>query len=194
MNMLVWNSLAEMRLRREIVAQRHCVFARREKQERCRQCRSQTPIPLRSRVLLRCRSAWNPERSRHVSWSFSWFMQQPEAFARLRPGPSGMTRFAHLLWSARNDSQLYGAPSNKGPMSSLPDSDVAERFVTPLLANENIAFRLLSIFGFLSTVLCLFVLIRKRRGQRGRRAVLSNSAGHGPLQQFSRSKPVSLTS
>jgi hypothetical protein len=44
-----------------------------------------------------------------------------------------------------------------------PGFYVAERFVTPLIANENIGFRLLSMLGLLSTVLCLFFLIKKQR-------------------------------
>jgi len=45
-----------------------------------------------------------------------------------------------------------------------PGFYVAERLATALVANENIGFRLLSILAFLCTVLCLFVLVRKRRG------------------------------
>jgi hypothetical protein len=45
-----------------------------------------------------------------------------------------------------------------------PGFYIAERLATALVANENIGFRLLSILGFLCTVVCLFVLVRKRRG------------------------------
>jgi hypothetical protein len=45
-----------------------------------------------------------------------------------------------------------------------PGFYIAERFAIAFAANENIAFRLLSILSFLCTVLCLFILVRKRRG------------------------------
>jgi hypothetical protein len=41
---------------------------------------------------------------------------------------------------------------------------LAERFVAAFVGNENIALRLLSILGFSCVLLCLFELIRQRRG------------------------------
>ena len=67
-----------------------------------------------------------------------------------------MVRQQHIstMWSAlRNGAD--GQP---------PGFYLAERVATALVANESIAFRLLSMFGFSSTVLCLFVFVRKRRG------------------------------
>jgi hypothetical protein len=58
------------------------------------------------------------------------------------------------LWSALNHGADIQPPGFYG----------AERFATALIANENISFRWLSIAGFLCTCVCLFVLIRKRRG------------------------------
>ncbi len=52
----------------------------------------------------------------------------------------------------------------QGADGQPPAFYLAERFVTPLVANERIAFRLLSILGFQATIVCLFVLIRKKRG------------------------------
>ena len=59
-----------------------------------------------------------------------------------------------VLWSALRD----------GADGQPPGFYLAERLPTALIANENISFRILSIFGFLFTVLCLFFLIKKRRG------------------------------
>ena len=67
-----------------------------------------------------------------------------------------MVRQQHIstMWSALRD----------GADGQPPGFYLVERVATALVANENIAFRLLSIFGFSITVLCLFLLVRKRRG------------------------------
>ena len=41
---------------------------------------------------------------------------------------------------------------------------VAERFATKLMTNEAISFRLLSIFAFSLTVICIFILFRRKQG------------------------------
>jgi hypothetical protein len=58
------------------------------------------------------------------------------------------------MWSAL----AHGADGNP------PGFYLAERFASALLANENIAFRWLSILGFSCVLVSLFQLIRERRG------------------------------
>jgi hypothetical protein len=58
------------------------------------------------------------------------------------------------MWSAL----AHGADGNP------PGFYLAERFATALVANENFAFRWLSILGFSCVLVCLFQLIRQRRG------------------------------
>lgn len=67
-----------------------------------------------------------------------------------------MVRQEHIstIWKALKDA-ADGQP---------PGFYLAERVATALVANESISFRLLSIFGFSITVLCIFLLVRKRRG------------------------------
>ena len=59
-----------------------------------------------------------------------------------------------ILWSA-----LKHGADGQPPVFYL-----AERLATALIPNENVAFRWLSILGLLCTLLCLFLYVRKRRG------------------------------
>ena len=58
------------------------------------------------------------------------------------------------IWSALRD----------GADGQPPLFYLAERWFTPPIAHEHLALRTLSILGFAATILCLFFLIRKRRG------------------------------
>ena len=52
----------------------------------------------------------------------------------------------------------------QGADSQPPGFYLAERFATKLMSNEAIAFRLLSILAFSVTVLCLFIIVRRKQG------------------------------
>src|ERR1700730_18601338 len=60
-------------------------------------------------------------------------------------------------------SNIFSALKH-GADGQPPAYYLAERFVATFVTNENIALRLLSVRGFSCVLLCLFVLIRQRRG------------------------------
>jgi 4-amino-4-deoxy-L-arabinose transferase-like glycosyltransferase len=68
-----------------------------------------------------------------------------------------------IMVRQQNISTMWSALRNAAD-GQPPGFYLAERVATPLVTNESIAFRLLSIFGFSSAVLCIFLLVRKRRG------------------------------
>jgi hypothetical protein len=67
-----------------------------------------------------------------------------------------MVRQQHLstLWKALKDAADVQPPGFY----------LAERVATAFVANENISFRLLSILGFSTTILCIYLFVRKTRG------------------------------
>ncbi len=68
-----------------------------------------------------------------------------------------------LMVRQRSISTLWSALKN-GADGQPPGFYLVERIATKVAVNESIAFRWLSIFSFSLTVLCLFILIRKKRG------------------------------
>jgi hypothetical protein len=68
-----------------------------------------------------------------------------------------------LLVHQQRISVMWGALAHGADGNPL-GFYLAERFATALVTNENIAFRWLSILGFSCVLVCLFQLIRKRRG------------------------------